>query len=470
MNNKFKLSALASAVTLTLAACGGGTGGAGDIAGIGGSGYISSGTVTGFGSVYVNGIKYETDDTAFDVEGNTAATQGNLAIGMVVRVEGTVNPDGITGTATRIVFDDDLQGPVSNLVEIDVDTKTFSILGVTVKVDRRRTEFDDKDALGFNFDTLANDLKVEVSGFFDATGVLNATYIDRDDDLNEVKIQGEITGLSGTTFYINDKEIDASTAQLDDDLIETPLADGLRVKLEGTTDGGVIVAKEIELLENDYSDDDEIDIEGFITDFIDNNHFTVNGITVDASNVNFSSDYVTLGNDTWIEVEGTYANGVLVANEIELRDGDLEINAVVDQVNTDGSFSVIVGGQTINVQTGYETEFDYEDGLTQLISGQFVEIDGYQIDDNTLFALEVDVQSASDDEQELQGIYLGTSLNEDTIKILNVEFTVDGNTDFGDLIDMNGFLASAVVGETLVKVEYDTNGVATKVETEEEDD
>jgi len=467
MNNKFKLSALASAITLTLAACGGGSG-TGDIAGIGGSGYTSTGTVTGFGSVYVNGVKYETDSTEFDVEG-ISATQNELAIGMVVRVEGTVNADGQTGTASRIVFDDELQGPVSSLTvdAANPDIKTFDILGISVKIDRRRTEFDDKDNQGFSFDNLTDGNTVEVSGFFDANGILNATYIDRENSLDDIKLQGEITNLTATTFEINGQTVNHNTAELDDNLT---LVEGLWVKVEGTLDTGILVASEIEAVNSDsYDDNDEMDIEGFITDFIDNNNFTVNGISVDASNVTLS-DYVTLGNNEWVEVEGTYVNSVLVADEIELRDGEVEIDAVIDQVNDDGSFSVTVGGDTIDVQTGYETKFDFEDGTSELSSGQFVEIDGYQIDANTLFALEVDVEDASGDDNELQGIYQGTNETQDVIKILNIEFTVDGNTDFGDLNDMTGFLAAVIEGETLVQVEYDIDGVATQVEIEEEDD
>lgn len=465
MTHPIKLSVLASAIALGIAACGGGSS-SGDIAGIGGSGYTSTGTITGFGSVYVNGIKYKTDDTAFDVEGNTAATQGNLAIGMVVRVEGTVNADGVTGTATRIVFDDDLQGPVANLLTdaSNPDIKTFSLLGIPVQVDRRRTEFDDDD--GFSFDTLAEGNTVEVSGFFDANGILNATYIDRENNLDEVKIQGAITDLTETTFVINGQTVNYTPEQLDGDL---QLTENLWVKVEGTLDNNsVLIASEIELRDDDFNDDDDIEIEGFISDFVSNGDFKVNGLRVDASNVALSS-YITLGDNVWIEVEGTYVNGVLVADEIELRDGEIELNAVVDQVNDDGSFSVSVGGHMINVQTDSKTKFDYADGASQLSSGQFVEIDGYQIDTNTVFALEVDVEDASGDDNELQGIYQGTNENT-TINILKVEFTVDDNTDFGDLGSMEVFLNTAVAGETLVKVQYDINGVATQVEIENEDD
>ena len=52
------LHSLLSAVFVSiLASCGGG----GGSAGIGGTGITSGGTITGFGSIFVNGVKYNTD-------------------------------------------------------------------------------------------------------------------------------------------------------------------------------------------------------------------------------------------------------------------------------------------------------------------------------------------------------------------------------------------------------------------------
>ncbi|MBE9564781.1 MAG: hypothetical protein IMF17_06000, partial [Proteobacteria bacterium] len=133
MNTLLTKSVLATAITLTIAACSPSGGG---LAGIGGSGYISSGSITGFGSVFVNGVEFETDSAIFDVDGDSG-TQADLAIGMIVKVDGSINADGITGTATSIRFDDELQGPVSapagetNIIyDIDGVTGTFTVLGI----------------------------------------------------------------------------------------------------------------------------------------------------------------------------------------------------------------------------------------------------------------------------------------------------------------------------------------------------
>ncbi len=119
MNKQLTKNTISAAIALTLVACGGSDT---DVAGIGGSGYISSGSITGFGSVYVNGVKFETDSATFDVDG-TSGTQDDLAIGMVVKVNGSINADGVTGTASSISFDDELQGPVSGPIIYDADRR-----------------------------------------------------------------------------------------------------------------------------------------------------------------------------------------------------------------------------------------------------------------------------------------------------------------------------------------------------------
>ena len=47
---------------------------------------------------------------------------------MVVTVEGERSADGLTGTATRVVFEDEIEGPIEFLVP-RVDETAFSIFG-----------------------------------------------------------------------------------------------------------------------------------------------------------------------------------------------------------------------------------------------------------------------------------------------------------------------------------------------------
>ena len=147
------------------------TGGGG---GIGGTGVTSTGTIDGFGSIFVNGVEFETDESDVSLDGVTS-TQDKLRLGMVVTVHGTVNEDGKTGTADQVVFDDDVQGPVSAIEPgQDGDSLLLTVLGVDIIAERTGTVFD-----GVSFDTLAVGDLVEVSGFVENGVQLRATRIEK---------------------------------------------------------------------------------------------------------------------------------------------------------------------------------------------------------------------------------------------------------------------------------------------------
>jgi len=167
----------------TLLGCGGG-GGGGLVSGIGGTGITASGTITGFGSIFVNGVEFETGTASVTLDGNPGSEAG-LRLGMVVRVSGTVDDTGTRGTASEVEFDDDVQGPLSGPIEPDPDglSSTFTVLGVPVRADSTKTVFD-----GVGFDTLAVNDWVEVSGFFDGAGELQATRIEKKGDFTTFRI------------------------------------------------------------------------------------------------------------------------------------------------------------------------------------------------------------------------------------------------------------------------------------------
>ena len=80
------------------------------MAGIDGSGttpgpIVTFGTITGFGSVMVNGVRYDTSNATFLVDGQIA-TETSLAVGDVVIVRGSVDVGGATGSADNVIFDD----------------------------------------------------------------------------------------------------------------------------------------------------------------------------------------------------------------------------------------------------------------------------------------------------------------------------------------------------------------------------
>ena len=107
--------------------------------GIGGTGVISSGTITAFGSIVVNGTEFDTSNAAIVFNGEELGVgdviaRDSLDIGRVVTVEGTGNLDAITAVADRVTYSDNVRGPVESIDNIDATTREIVVLGQIVIV------------------------------------------------------------------------------------------------------------------------------------------------------------------------------------------------------------------------------------------------------------------------------------------------------------------------------------------------
>jgi len=489
MNTTLTRCTLGTAIALSLVACGGSGGSGGGVAGIGGSGFISSGSVTGFGSVFVNGVEYETSGTIFDIDDSGSGSQSDLAIGMVVTVNGTVNADGVTGTATSISYDDQLQGQVSNLTAIDPlvqdgNVRTFTILGKTVRISAIDTVYHVTGALAgttFGFDSIANENNVEISGFFNAAGELVATRVELKATTfsasNIVELKGNISNLVNTSFTINGINVDASSAALDN--LPAGLVANASVEVKGScTDAScsTINATRVEG-QSGFDDADKISVEGLITDFNSSSDFKINGISVNASSALLSPTTLVLRDGARVEVEGPISNNVIQAIKVELRGGDARVHATVSSVDTTtGSFEVTANAQTIAVTVTTETE---SEGSVAI--GNFVRVRGFENDAGGITATRVEVRDKADDVIVQGNITSSDYSTGNSIKILGVTYTVEINfgdkTEFQDVneipIQEPTFELELAKGTTLVKVKdkegssnTPPNGVADEIEIE----
>lgn len=297
-------------------------------AGISGTGIVF-GVITGFGSIYVNGVKYDIDDADFDVDGQAytgVEGQQNLEIGMVVRLEVTDNGDG-TGVATRVDYDDAVEGPISAIDAVDANIKHLQIFNLQVIVDAQSTQFKDT-----TFNQLAVDDVVEVSGFLNQDGDVVATLIEFKEFLQvgrtEVELRGTISDLDEglMQFLLNDTvtiRYDTDT-ELED--ITGGLSDGLYVEVKGRyQNDSSVLAEEIEAEDEDRSGledaSGEVSLQGIITSFTSVNEFSVSGIAVELDGTQVDASILaqlTLGLE--VEVKGEIQGGILLADEIEIED------------------------------------------------------------------------------------------------------------------------------------------------------
>lgn len=470
---------LAAGLTALVIACGGGGGG---FAGIGGSGFIATGTVTGFGSVFVNGVEFETGSAIFEIEDGSGSEQ-DLRIGMVVQVQGSVNADGVTGSASAIRYADQLEGPISSIsTNTDQTVKTLNIFGISVVVNSADTMFED-----ITFGSLLAGYVVEVSGFYDDNGVLQASFLElKAQSYNAAtlfELRGVIDGLSGSRFNLRGVNVNAAGANLED--LPNGLQNGVSVEVDGTYDSNshTLTATRVEGDEISYRDDgSEVSIEGYITRFNNVSDFDIDGYPVNASTATREPATLQLVPGARVEAEGSVSNGVLIAHEIEARGGDAEVSAPVHDVDlANGSFRVeVVSGYYVTVQTSSSTLMKDDVGaddnlsLSELVPGSFVEVRGSETDASTIAATRV--KRIDPEKIELQGV-VTDQVQDVSITVLGVVFQIDGQTEFEDeseapLNDHQDFINNTRPGISVVSIEDkqagDGNpvGVADSVEIE----
>ena len=100
-------SLAALALMAAIAACGGGGGGGGGstVSGVntGSTGSFTSGSISGFGSIIVNGVRF--DDSAAAVKEEDGDDARELKLGMMVAINSSVISAGSTATASTITFE-----------------------------------------------------------------------------------------------------------------------------------------------------------------------------------------------------------------------------------------------------------------------------------------------------------------------------------------------------------------------------
>jgi hypothetical protein len=361
-------------VSLLISCGSGGGGGMTAGGGIGGSGIISQGAVSAFGSIVVNGTEFDTSNAAIIVNGEEGFgdefVQENLDIGRVVTVEGRINTDE-SAVADRVVYSTNVNGPVESVNATDPITneKEVVVLGQTVVVNFI-TKFE-PDTIGF--DTIAEVDVIEVSGYRDFDGKIRATFIEKTGEFisgSIVEVTGLIKNLNSSleTFEINGLTV--NYALIANDLPEGIPADDLFVEVQGTLDTpeGEMIANEIELGDEvDGEDGDEFEIMGFVTEIISDLNiikFKVGNqvVHVDPDSAVFVDgfpDDIAAGQK--LEAEGSLEGGILFAWEIEFWKPDqIEVEGIVDWVVFIDDFPEFTFEEREDqrFQTNNETEFE----------------------------------------------------------------------------------------------------------------
>lgn len=484
----FGSSGLMLLVSMTLIACGS-SGGADDATvpppPSAATAKSAVGQITGFGSIYVNGVEYDTTGASYDVDDVMASGDSALSVGMVVKVQGSVNADGRTGSASSVHYDDEIEGIVENLATdtLEPSIKTFTVMGVTVQADQNRTHFDGEDDPDFSFDTIMMGDHVEVSGEYSGD-VLIASYIEEqdaaDDDFEAKGTVTEYDSLNSFVLVLKNGATLNVTLAASAEIPSVGVANEQYVEVEGTIPDPVnfpdsMLATKVELEDDDglEDDDDEVEIKGILSYDMESDSWSVRDVTVafgDGTEYKPESLRDSIADlsasGLTVEVEGHYLNEVLQVDEIELEEDELEFKADAVVLSSTGprdgtiqlSFGIATGmvDVIVNADTffGDDEPMDHFD-LGSITESQKVEIEARWGDDGLIYASTL--QFEDDMGYEIEGPL--TAIDDVSLTVLEVTFNIDPDTFFENGIP--------VVDDNVEVEDEDADGYADSVEIED---
>lgn len=356
-NNSMFFIALFAFSIITLAGCGGGGGGPAPAGTT-----VNRGVVTAEGNIAVNGVFYNISSANIILDG-LAGKKGDLKVGMVVTVKGIFDnrtSHAIRRTATSVEYATDFQGPVDCVNPL---SNSLTIMGQQVLITTASpnqtvfANFTSNQNIFANISTvgklnphlspvytpqplpapplpplppIATYSMVKVSGFSNGINGFQATRIElltpQQVDLATsvpIGIRGEISNvdLPGKAFNIGNLTVDYSG--MNPVYVPTQLVDGFFVSLTGFSSdlspgnapSLTIIAPQLIRPINggiSASEGDHVTVAGFVSG-LSGTFFKVGGTPVDASIVSLSG----ISNADFLEVEGIFHKGILVASNIK---------------------------------------------------------------------------------------------------------------------------------------------------------
>lgn len=348
-----------------LTGCGGGGGGSttASAPGTGGTGIYAQGSISGFGSVILNGVKF--DDTAAEVwlDGVKLASS-DLRLGMVAAIQGARGLDLTLGTASHIDVWSIAQGLVTQGAVTPGAAGQFTVLGMTVQTDSN-TVFDGVSApaqLTPGQRVAVWGLQVDAGGStWKATRVAVVT--------GTPMVSSGLARVNNSQRYLNGLQLTGLGATL---------PEGQLVRVVGTLalDGASLDVSSVKLFDQLVSEppQGEIEIEGFVTTPLVDGRFMLGNMTVDASTATYRPTTSVLTVGARVEVYGRWQSGVLKAREVEFEDEqtlhEVEITAVIEAFTSLADF--VVRGQRCNATSAiisHGTAADVRLGVSVKVQG-----------------------------------------------------------------------------------------------------
>jgi hypothetical protein len=337
-----------AATALVLAACGGG--GSADSGGT--QSGLSVGTVTGFGSIIVDGVRYDDKNVSVSLDTESGAPDAGTSVEVKLgqHVELTFTGSESNSSASTVKVSAEVVGTVSAIAP------DLVVAGQTIKIN---TDPAAGPVTVFEGYTSAADIaigdRVEVHGAPTADKTVLATRIERRPAAEPwVRVAGSVSGLAadGSSFQLGGLTVNVSDKTRIVPASAT-LANGLRVIVWSNTavSGNTLDANFIRIKRHQGDVTADARIAGAITDCTPtcDASFKVGGISVDASGAEFvNGTKADLANGRWVELRGTLdtTTNTLVATKVKFR----KIEVPHEEVKLRGAITDFVDATNFKVR------------------------------------------------------------------------------------------------------------------------
>lgn len=249
----------------------GGTGlSEGEESGIGGTGIY--GTITGFGSICINGLRVHYNDEVPVTLDGAPASSSALSVGQVVAIE--ANGSGNEFTATALALRSAITGPVTALDRV---ARQLSVMGQRVEVTADFEFASDRVALGS---------RATVSGLRRADGSIAATHISAAEEQQPDGVSGAVHWRDSTTLSVGgvmisvDKDFAGADALL-------ALEEGADTQIVGSWDLEQALLVRAKQLESGLFNTNEqrLSVEGYVRTNMSDGALWLPGIELDRESI-----------------------------------------------------------------------------------------------------------------------------------------------------------------------------------------
>ena len=341
----FRVIPLVAGCAAILGACGGG----------GASSTLTTvnlpvaGTISGLGSVIVNGVRYETIGASVVDADDSHTISTPLGLGMTVSIDPLISSATTAGT---IYIQTGIKGSTS---AVDSAAKTLNVAGLPVTTDSATFIITSTGQAG-SFADLTNNLNVEVYGLPQTDGTFKATRVEIEATAQSVQLVGTVSNLNtaNNTFTLGSGS-NTVTIAYSGVTAPTQLANGsvVSVHTATTATASQYTATSLYLRSTNVSTftqyaanyggtsgvyNEANELYGMVSNLTGTAPYT-NGCSMQVQGVPTTLRSATLcaslQNGDYVEVKGLLTNGTLAAYRVEFKTAgsDRSLNGYADDEN-----------------------------------------------------------------------------------------------------------------------------------------